>query len=205
MKDILKSLWKGAGFLTAVFIIIFLWSQHTQIKILKEELSLCNEIEFIHTRDTIRDTVPNYSKITLPSVQDTEYIEIIEYLENELTLEDSLSIARKIIAQIEDYNSVKKYDHVFKDDSSAYIQFKANVYKNSLENPELIFENRYPSVKYKSVQPKNEVYGGFGMTTLGPIFNIGLMGKTGIYYQAQADPIHDYYGASINFRLFKFK
>jgi hypothetical protein len=205
MKETLNSMLKWAGFLTAVFIIIFLWSQHVKIESLSEKLRLCSETQYVVKRDTIRDTVPQYTEVILPSKVDTEYVEMIDYLKDELSGEDSLAIAQKIFFQIEDYNTYKKYDHVFKNDSSAYIQILAGVHQNHLVNPELIFENRLPIFKTQVQSPVNEIYAGMGINTLGPTINLGLKSKGNIFYQIHADPIHNYYGGSINVKIFKFK
>lgn len=191
-------------FLMALTITISLWRKDQKIDSLEYELKKCqSSVIYINTTDTIIDTKVEYVETKVPS--DTAYLEVIEYLDKKLSLNDSLDIAKKVMWMITDYNTKKYYDNVFKDDSSAYIQFKGTIYKNEIVDPSIIFKNRYPA--YIEVPARNEVeiYAGFGGYTKGITVNAGLITRKNVMYQVSVDPINKYYGGSVNFKIFGFK
>lgn len=190
--------------ITFAFIVILYFRNQT-IEELTIKLKDCNNIVYVHKIDTIRDTTVVYKEIIKPLPSDTEYVEIVEYIEKNLTPNDSLEIGRKVINWITDYNTIKLYDNIYRDDSIAFVRFKTSVYKNNLVDPTLIMENRLPMYKYVTEEPKTQIYAGFGFNTNGPLVNAGVLTKSNILYQVQADPIHGYYGGSINFKLYQFK
>jgi len=127
MKVTWKKIKYGSLFLLALTVVISLWSKNEQIDTLNKELEKCkNSVIYVNTTDTIEDPCVDYVETKVPS--EPEYKEVISYLEKNLTLSDSLDIGRKVMHMITDYNTVKLYDNVFKDDSSAYIQFKGTIY-----------------------------------------------------------------------------
>lgn len=205
MNNTLKNIKSGLVFFVSVIIIIILCLQQLKIGSLTRQLQDCSTTVYIHNTDTIRDTIVDYTVIELPTEADPEYIEMVSYIQANLSRQDSLDIAQKIIDQITDYNSHKRYENVFKDDSSAYIQILADVYQNKILNPEVIFQNRYPIYQYRETKPATEIYAGIGVTNMGPTVSAGVMTRRRTFYQAQYDPVNKYYGININFGIFKFK
>lgn len=190
--------------LIAGFVII-LYFRNSKIESLNAKLAELPKIEYVNHIDTIEDSTPVYITKLIPSKADTEYVAVIKYLEKSLTKEDSLNIGKKVISWIEDYNTTRTYSKIFKDDSSAFVKFSTDIYRNRLVDPELIFKNNYPIYKTITTPNKTEIYGGFGAYTNGLLLNAGVMTKSKIFYQIQTDPINKYYGGQVSFKLFQFK
>ena len=205
MKTFLEQIKSLILFIITLSFIVILYFRNETIEKLRIELKNCNNIVYINTVDTIIDSLVVYKEIIKPLPRDTEYVQVINYIEKNLSAADSLEIGKKVINWISDYNSVKLYDNVFRDDSVAFLRFKSTIYKNNLIDPTIIMGNRLPMYKYITAEPKTQIYAGFGFNTSGPLINAGVLTRGNIFYQVQADPVHGYYGGSINFKLYQFK
>lgn len=205
MKEFFSTIKTLIFFILIAVFTVLLYIKNNKIESLKAELAEMPKVEYIHTTDTIVDTITEYVKIIQPSKTDTEYVEVVEYIEKNLTKADSLKIGLKVLDWVMDYNTTKLYENVFKDDSSAYIKFSTSIYRNKLVEPTLVFENRYPV--YKEVIARNpiEIYAGFGAYSKGLLLSGGLLTRNKMLYQVQVDPIHQYFGGTVSFRIFNFK
>lgn len=204
MKDILAKIKNVLFFLLSFGIVLTLYLNDSKITKLEKKLSECEQnVIYNNTTDTIDDPCVEYVETKVPS--DPEYKEIILYLEKNLSLNDSLEIGRKVMHMITDYNTARLYDNVFKNDSSAFIEFRGIIYKNNLVSPEIIFQNRYPAYVRIPEEEQTEIFAGFGGYTKGITVNAGLITKKNIMYQLSVDPINKYYGGSVNYKIFGFK
>lgn len=204
MKDIFGRIKNVLIFLLSFGIILTLYLNDSKITKLEKKIAECEEnVIYNNTTDTIEDPCVEYVETKIPS--DIEYKEVISYIEKKLTKEDSLDIAKKVLGWIEDYNTTKTYEKVFKNDSSAYIAFSSDIYRNSLLNPKITFTNRYPQYIKVPTEEMVEVFAGIGGSFTGAHLSLGLQTKNNILYQVNYDPINKRIGAGINFRILSFK
>ena len=192
-------------FILIVGFTVILYLRNREIEILNNKISELPKIEYRNVTDTIHDSMPTYINVISPNKTNIEYVDVIKYIEKNLTKDDSLDIGKKVVLWVSDYNTTKIYDKVFKDDSSAYVRFNGSIYRNNISDVELIFKNRYPIYKTTIAPNKTEIYAGFGAYTGGLSMNFGVVTKNKIFYQVQADPFNKFYGAQISFKLFQFK
>ena len=204
MKDIFGKIKNVLIFLLSFGIILTLYLNDSKITKLEKKIAECEEnVIYNNTTDTIEDPCVEYVETKIPL--DIEYKEVISYIEKKLTKEDSLDIAKKVLGWIEDYNTTKTYEKVFKNDSSAYIAFSSDIYRNSLLNPKITFTNRYPQYIKVPAEERVEIFAGIGGSFTGAHLSLGLQNKNNILYQVNYDPINKRIGAGINFRILSFK
>lgn len=211
IKDTLKIIIKNFWFILVFTLLIIIYFKNNKITNLQTKLLVKPEIELVYNVHT--DTIKGDS-IPYP-------INIIKYKDNilvytdsvpiELTKADSTSIALSYITLYTDYNTIKEYDDVLKDDSLAFIQIKEKVTKNTIFNRELVYTHKTPTVTIHTIKQDKltSIVGGID-ASIGKTYNsfsvgVGLVTPKNSVYLFRYDPINKAYGGSVNIPIFNFK
>ena len=185
---------------------VIIYFKNIKIENLNEKISEKPKVELIynHQIDTIKEDVPVPVEVVKwkPGKIDTTY------LPSELNFKDTVSIAEAYSKLYTNYNSIKKYDDVLKDDSLAYIRLKESTQHNSIFDRELIYEHRTPTV-YITQPPKyiytTSIVGGIEAGSTGVEVGAGLVTKRNAIYKISYDPFNQAVRGAVYLPIFNFK
>jgi c-di-AMP phosphodiesterase-like protein len=184
------------------FLLVTIYFKNNKITNLEEELSRKPKVEFIYNHH--RDTVTYEKPIPVEVVKFVDRLETrwdTLYITKNLTKEDSSRI-------VEQFAQLNEYDDVLKDDSTAYVRLKEEVQYNSIQNRELIFEDRTP-VAHITQPPKYistvSIVGGIEAGLGGVDIGLGFVTKKNSFYKLSYNPYEKVIEGAVYVPIFNFK
>ena len=204
--DKIKSITNLFIYIVVLVLLVLIYFKNIKIDNLKDKLAEKPSIEYVevHKTDTIVQNVPEPVEVIKWKKGDVVKDTIYQPLD--LTVVDSVKIAKAYNELYEKYAEITIYDDILKDDSLAFIRLREKTQYNKVFDRSLEYEHRTPIIRITRVEEDNtfSIVGGLHGNFKQISFAAGVVTKRNAVYLYDYDPFTKTHRAGVYLPILNF-